>query len=55
LIKDLAEELYFLHHWDTATIEEELRTRMKFMQVTKLYAYSFGGGTFETIGIGPVL
>jgi len=22
-----------MHHWDTATIEEQLRIRMKFMQV----------------------
>jgi len=28
---------------------------MKFMQATKVYADSFGGGKFETIGIGPVL
>jgi len=55
LIKDLAEEFYFLHHWDTATVEEELSIRIKLTQATKLYAHSFGGGTFETIGIGPVL
>jgi len=54
-VKDYAQEFHFLYDWNTATIQEKLRVRVKFTEMTKMDAHSLGSRELKPIGVSPFL
>jgi len=54
-VKDYAQGFNFLYDWNRATIHEKLWVRVKFMETTKMNAYSLGSRERKPIGVSPFL